>query len=140
MTKLYLIVVTTAVFVSFIKSQPVRKIVVAKDGTGNYTTVQQAFDAIPLNNVIPVEVFIKNGVYKEKLRLDSSKNFVTVKGEDKNNTILTYDDHTGKISPTGETINTMSSQSIYIRGNDFRAENITFENNAGITAGQAVAV
>jgi pectinesterase len=114
------------------------KIFVAKDGTGKYKTVQSAFDAIPLNNKKPITVFIKNGIYKEKLHLDSSKRFVTLIGEDKFNTILTYDDHTGKVSPKGDTINTRTSASFVVKADNFRAENITFQNDAGFTAGQAV--
>ncbi|MDP4261712.1 MAG: pectinesterase family protein [Bacteroidota bacterium] len=117
-----------------------QKITVARDGSGNYTNVQAAFDAIPLNNKEPVTVYIKNGIYKEKLHLDSSKNFVTLMGEDKSGTILTYDDHTGKVSPKGDTINTRSSWSFMIRADNFSAMNITFQNDAGFTAGQAVAV
>ena len=117
-----------------------KKITVAKDGSGEYTTVQSAFNALPSNNNNKVIVFIKKGVYKEKLVLDSSKHFVTLMGEDKFNTILTYDDHTGKISKTGDSINTRSSFSFLMKANDFKAENITFQNDAGFTAGQAVAI
>ena len=117
-----------------------KKIIVSQDGSGNCKTVQAAFDAIPLNNKKPVTVYIKNGLYKEKLHLDSSKNFVTLIGENKFNTILTYDDHTGKLSLKGDTINTRTSWSFKIKADNFRAENITFQNDAGFTAGQAVAV
>lgn len=117
-----------------------KKIVVAQDGSGNFKTVQAAFDAIPNNNKKPITVFVKIGVYKEKLHLDSSKTFVTLIGEDKFNTVLTYDDHTGKVLPSGEVINTRTSSSFLIKANDFTAKNISFQNDAGFTAGQAVAV
>jgi len=117
-----------------------KKIVVAQDGTGEFKTVQEAFNSIPNNNKKPISIFIKNGVYKEKLHLDSSKNFITLLGEDRFNTILTFDDHTGKVSPKGDTINTRTSWSFLIKANDFTASNITFQNDAGFTAGQAVAV
>ncbi len=116
------------------------KIIVAKDGSGKYKTVQEALDAIPLNNKKPVSIFIKSGTYKEKLHLDSSKNFVTLTGEGKFNTILTYDDHTGKVAPNGDSINTRTSWSFKINADNFTAENITFQNDAGFSAGQAVAV
>lgn len=115
-----------------------KKIIVAKDGSGNYKTVQQALDAITLNNKKPITIFIKEGIYKEKLHLDSTKNFITLIGEDKFNTILTYDDHTGKVSPKGDTINTRTSASFVVKANNFAAENITFQNDAGFSAGQAV--
>ena len=113
--------------------------IVAKDGSGNFTTVQAALNAVPVNKK-PVTIFVKNGVYKEKLFLDSTKAFVTLIGEDKFNTILTYDDHAGKIDPSGKTINTRTSWSFKILANDFTARNITFQNDAGFDAGQAVAV
>lgn len=116
------------------------KIVVAQDGSGHYRTVQAAFDAVPLSNKKPVTIYIKNGIYLEKLHLDSSKNFVTLVGEDKFKTVLTYNDHTGKVSPIGDTINTYTSESFLMKANDFKAENLTFQNNAGFSAGQAVAV
>jgi pectinesterase len=115
------------------------KITVTQDGSGNYKNVQAAFDAIPLNNKKSITIYIKNGIYKEKLHLDSSKNFITLVGEDKFNTVLTYDDHTGKVSPKGDSINTRTSWSFLMKANNFRAENITFQNDAGFTAGQAVA-
>jgi pectinesterase len=117
-----------------------KKIVVAQDGSGNFRTVQGAFNSIPANNKKPVTVYVKNGTYKEKVHLDSGKAFVTLIGQDKFNTVLTYDDHTGKVSPMGDTINTRTSWSLLIKANDFTAKDISFENNAGFTAGQAVAV
>lgn len=123
-----------------IQSFSQRKMVVAQDGSGNYTTVQKAFDAVPLNNKKPIVIFVKKGIYKEKLHLDSSRNIVTLIGEDKFNTVLTFDDHTGKISSSGKTINTRTSWSFLIKADDFTAKNISFQNDAGFTAGQAVAV
>jgi pectinesterase len=117
-----------------------KKITVAQDGSGNYKTVQAAFDAIPVNNKTPVQVYVKNGLYKEKLHLDSSKNFVELVGESRFNTILTYDDHTGKVAPSGKAINTQSSYSFLMAADNFEAYNITVRNDAGFTAGQAVAI
>ena len=115
-------------------------ITVAKDGSGTFASVQQAFEAVPVNNKREFTILVKKGVYKERLVLDSTKAFVRLVGEDAANTILTFDNHSGRITPEGDTITTYSSASFFILGNDFSAENITFENNAGFTAGQAVAV
>jgi pectinesterase len=120
-------------------AQPLRK-TVARDGTGDYRTVQEAFNAISIKNKQPVTIFVKNGIYKEKLLLDSGKEFVTLVGEDKFNSILTYDDHNGKVSPGGDVINTGSSWSFLVKADHFTARNITFQNDAGFSAGQAVAV
>lgn len=120
-------------------AQP-KKLVVAQDGSGQYSTVQSAFDAIPVGNTQAITIFVKRGTYKERLVLDTRKDFVTLVGEDKMNTILTFDNHAGLRLPNGDTINTWTSASFFIYANDFAAENISFENNAGFTAGQAVAV
>ncbi|MEO6253934.1 MAG: pectinesterase family protein [Ferruginibacter sp.] len=113
---------------------------VAADGSGDYRTVQEAFNAIPYNNKRPITIIIGEGVYKEKLLLDSTKDFVTLIGSNKFNTILTYDDHTGKLSPKRDTINTRTSWSFKMLADNFTASNITFQNDAGFSAGQAVAV
>ncbi len=89
-------------------------IVVAHDGSGNFSTVQAAFNSIPVHNKSAVTVFIKDGIYKEKLHLDSTKDFVTVIGEDEFKTILTNDDHTGKVIRKGDTINTRTSYTFIV--------------------------
>ncbi len=115
-------------------------ITVAQDGTGDYTAVQPALNSIPENNQVPVTIFIKNGIYKEKLLIDSAKKHLTIVGQDPLKTVLVYNDHTGKIAPSGDTIGTRTSWSFKIMAADFTAENISFQNDAGVAAGQAVAV
>jgi pectinesterase len=115
-----------------------QRITVAQDGSGDFTTVQAALNAIPANNASRVVIRIRKGIYKEKLKLDSTRHFVTLLGEDKATTVLTYDDYSGKVLPDGTKLRTSTSGSFYIFGNDFRAENLTFENTAG-RVGQAVA-
>ena len=115
-------------------------VTVAPDGTGHYKTVQEALNAVPENNSHKFIIYVRNGVYQEKLLVDSTKNFVTLIGEDKFKTIFTYNDHTGKLSPNGDTINTRTSWSFKILADNFTAKNITFQNDAGFSAGQAVAV
>jgi pectinesterase len=128
------------VFVTFYGFSQGKKFVVSQDDKGAFPSVQAAFDAVPHNNKKPVTIFIRKGIYKEKFILDSTKRFVTLIGEDKFNTVLTYDDHTGKISPKGDAINTYTSASFLEAASDFTARNITFQNDAGFTAGQAVAI
>ena len=61
---------------------------VAADGSGDFTSIQEALDKVPENNQQIVEIHIKNGIYKEKLHIE--KNFVTLIGESAEKTILTY--------------------------------------------------
>ena len=110
---------------------------VAKDGTGNYVSVQEAINAVPDFRKKQTVIFIRNGTYREKLMVPESKNIEFI-GETVERTILTYDDFAGKKSIFGEDLGTSGSASIYIYGNNFTARNITFENSAG-PVGQAVA-
>lgn len=65
------------------------KLVVAADGSGDFNTVQGAFDFIPLNNTMPRTIYIRNGVYEEMVII-RNKNNITVIGEDRDKTIIQY--------------------------------------------------
>jgi len=112
---------------------------VAQDGRGDFTTVQEAINAVPDFRRKETKIKIMNGVYQEKLILPASKTHVTFVGENTEKTILTYDDYAQKLNKYGEEISTTGSSSFFIFGDDFKAEDITFENSAG-PVGQAVAV
>lgn len=113
--------------------------IVASDGSGHYRTVQEAIDAVPPLRKNRTRIFIKNGVYKEKLILPASATNVSFIGESVEQTILTYDDYASRKNRFGEEIGTSGSSSFFIFGEGFEAQNITFENSAG-PVGQAVAV
>jgi len=51
-------------------------VIVAKDGTGNFTTVQAAINAAPTGRTMPYTIFIKNGKYREKDTIPASKPFI----------------------------------------------------------------
>lgn len=112
---------------------------VAQDGSGDFRSVQEAFDAVPDFRKNATTIFVKNGVYKEKLTLATSKTGVKLVGEDVAKTIITYDDYASKKNRFGEEMGTTASSSFFVFGDGFTAENITFENSAG-PVGQAVAV
>lgn len=139
-TKELVLILTVLLFVGASVSAQSHYFIVSKDGSGNFASVQAALDAIPDNNQTPDTIFVKNGVYKEKLHLDHSKDFVTLIGENSFKTVLTFDDHNGKTAPDGSTIHTNNSYSFLVDADNFTAKNITFRNDAGINAGQAVAV
>ncbi|MDS0526009.1 pectinesterase family protein [Clostridium sp. SHJSY1] len=100
-----------------------KKIVVSKDGKGDYTTVQEAINAVPDNNASWYTINIKDGVYKEVITVPSSKKFVHLVGESAEGTVLTYD-NCNSISGSTE-----ACASTFLEGDDFYAENITFENS-----------
>lgn len=112
---------------------------VAADGSGDFQSLQEAVNVISPDNKERITIHIKNGVYKEKVKID--KPFLHLIGECAANTIITFDDHAKKLLPNGEPMNTFNSYTIYIGGHDFTAENITIENLSGDgrVVGQAIA-
>ena len=113
--------------------------IVATDGSGDFRSVQDAIDAVPPLRKKRTRIFIKNGIYKEKLVLPPTAAEVTFVGENVEKTILTFDDFASRQNRFGEEMGTSSSSSFFIFGDGFEARNITFENSAG-PVGQAVAV
>jgi len=117
-----------------------QKIIVSKTKKSAYKTIQAAIDAVPINNSKPFFIYVENGIYKERVVVDTRKNFINLIGESKEKTIITFNNHSGTKLENGDTLNTWTCASFFIYADNFYAENITFENNAGFTAGQAVAV
>jgi pectin methylesterase-like acyl-CoA thioesterase len=114
----------------------VRK-VVAKDGSGDYKTVAEAFRNVPDNYTGNWTIYIKKGVYFEKDTLTRTKFNVTIEGEDRKNTIIMYDDYSGRVVG-GQVIGTSTAQTVWIQGTDITIKNITIKDTS--TAAQAVAL
>ncbi len=124
------------------KVLPLADGVVAADGSGDYSTLQKAIDAVPDHSQMQTVLFIRKGVYREKVLIPASKKNLTLIGEHVDSTIVVWDDYSGRIV-NGEEINTFTSQTIRIEPDDFRAMNLTFANDArpgGSGDGQNVAV
>lgn len=116
-----------------------KTIVVSKDGTGNFTTVQQAIDAVENNVFTRTKILIKAGIYKEKITIPAEKGPLILEGENSERTIITYDDFASRKNAEGKEIGTTNSATVFIYSNQFTAKNISFENSSG-RVGQAVAV
>lgn len=120
------------------------ELTVAKDGSGDFKTIQEAINNVKDNADKRVVITIKPGVYKEKLVILPSKTFITLKGTDREKTIISFDDYSGKplreMDASGKKeFGTSTSYSFLIQGNDCTLENLTVENAAG-KVGQAVAL
>ena len=119
---------------------------VNKDGSGDYTTIQAAFTAVPDNYPGRWIIHVKPGTYYEKCTLASTKSNVFLIGEDPATTIITYNAYAGQSNGAGGTWGTNNCFSVAIDASDFLAQNITFQNtikNDGTTgsgAEQAVAL
>jgi pectinesterase len=107
---------------------------VAKDGTGDYKYIQDAIDAMRVYPLKRITLYIKNGLYNEKIVLPSDNTDVTIIGESVDKTIINFNDYSGRGKLT-----TFTSYTAKISGNRFIAENITFLNSAG-PVGQALAL
>jgi pectinesterase len=123
---------------------PLKEIRVAQDGSGNFTTIQAAVNSVRDLGQWRVKIRIKKGVYHEKLVIPSWKTKISLIGEDKEQTVITNNDFSGKAYPGGrdafgnDKFSTYTSYTVLVQGDDFTAENLTIENTAG-RVGQAVA-
>ena len=128
-----------------VHAQPqIFKYTVAQDGSGDFKTIQEAVNKVRDHSQQKVTIFIKNGVYHEKLVIPSWKKNIALVGENKENTIISNDDFSGKdfsgLDFTGNPkFSTYTSYTVLIQANDCSVENLTIKNTAG-RVGQAVAL
>jgi pectinesterase len=111
--------------------------IIATDGSGDFTTIQSAIEACKSFPYQRIKLFIKNGVYHEKVFIPSWNTKISLIGESKDSTIITYDDYFKKINKGPNS--TFYTATVLVQANDFHAENITIENSAG-PVGQAIAL
>lgn len=124
------------------RPQPAARVfdfVVAADGSGNGTTLQSAFDAVPVNNASPFLIFIKNGVYNEYPSLPANKPFVHIIGQSRDGVIISGSRYSGLVAG-GVTYSTSTCQTLELMAGNVYCENFTVRNTAGVSAGQAVAL
>ncbi|MBR1402287.1 MAG: pectin esterase [Prevotella sp.] len=137
--KALLSIVLGAVALGATASDRVFNLIVAGDGSGDFTTVQAAINAAPANATHPFLIFIKNGIYDELVDIPEDKPFIHLIGQDAENTIIRHTIHCGgKDSQNFEfSVNNPQSENYKHHavvdnwGSDFYAENITFENSWG---------
>jgi polygalacturonase len=95
-------------------------------GAPVFRTLGRALSALPANGAGRRAIFIRNGRYREKLTID--RPYVTLIGESRDGTVLTYDAAADTPTPTGGTYGTRGSYTLRIVAPDFRAEHLTVEN------------
>jgi pectinesterase len=109
-------------------------IVVARDGTGEFRTVAEAIEVCRAFMDYHKVIYIKKGTYKEKLVIPQWLQNIEICGEDRDHTVITYDDH-ANIGKMG----TFRTYTVKVEANSITFKNITIENNAA-RLGQAVAL
>lgn len=130
-------------------------IVVARDGTGEFRTITDAIEVCRAFMGYHKVIYVKKGIYKEKVILPQWLQNIEICGEDRDQTVITYDDH-ANISMDGyywspqlkeqlismgdrPKLGTFRSFTVRVDANNITFKNITIENNAA-RLGQAVAI
>lgn len=124
-------------------------LVVSRDGTGEFRTIDEAIEVCRAFMDYTKVIYVKKGVYKEKLIIPSWLTNITICGEDRDNTIITWDDHANIKMPVGgldseaavkgKPMGTFRTYTLKVQGSYITLKDITFENNAA-KLGQAVAL
>ena len=112
-------------------------ITVAQDGSGDFTKIQDAVYATPAFPYEKVTIYVKNGIYNEKVRIPEWNNNVILKGESKENTIIIFDDNFSKIGLGRNS--TFYTYTVLIEGDDCSVSNLTIKNASG-DRGQGIAL
>lgn len=111
--------------------------VVAKDGSGDFLTVQDAINAVPdFRKNKRTTILVRPGEYKERVIVPECKINISLIGQ--TGAVITNDGYASKKNSLGDEMSTSGSSTCYIYAPDFYAEGITFANTAG-RVGQAVA-
>jgi len=98
---------------------PQYDLIVAKDGSGKYTSIQAAINASPEGQTKPFKIYIKKGRYNEQIRIPATKPFLEIVGEDPATTIIAYGDGRAQTS------------TFSIMAKDIMLMNLTLENTQG---------
>ena len=114
--------------------------IVAKDGSGDFTTLQAAVDAVPEGRREPTIILLRMDEYREKVVVHKSN--LRIIGEARDRTVLTWNGCALDPGPDGQEKGTFLSSTLMITGSNVEVENLTVRNDAGDgrVVGQAVAV
>ncbi|XP_047340332.1 pectinesterase-like [Impatiens glandulifera] len=114
-------------------------IVVAKDGSGDYITINMALATLAImsrniSSTTRLVVHVKAGVYNEKVEINSNMRNIMFVGDGMDLTIITGNRN------FNDGATTITSATFGVSGDGFWARDMTFENTAGPTKYQAVAL
>lgn len=114
--------------------------IIAKDGSGDFTSIQEAIDAIPGGGRAPTILLLRMDEYHERVIVN--KDNVRIVGEARDRTVITNSACAIDKNPDGTDRGTFLSFTMLVTGNNVEVENLTIRNDAGDgrKVGQAVAV
>lgn len=104
--------------------------VVATDGSGDYSSVQAAIDAVPANNINQYLIYIKAGTYKEHVLIPLNKSRISIIGEGSDCVFITDD----KKSGGPDAIPVDQGATVVVHANDITFQGISFVNSYGVRA------
>jgi pectinesterase len=125
-----------------------RRSTVAADGSGDFTGIQAAVDAVPAGTTARFTIDVAPGTYRGQVIIPADKPHILLRGRGirPEQVVITDDRANGTPRPDGGTWGTSGSASVTVDGAGFTARNLTFSNSFDeaahpeITGRQAVAV
>lgn len=121
--------------------------VVARDGSGDYRTIQEAINAVPGQSKTPWLIFVKNGSYKEHIVVPETKTFIHLIGQDRDKTVIHHSLNVGgkpeatskdkdywrhSVHNPESEVYKFDGSVVKIKGTDFYSENISYVNDWGV--------
>ena len=114
-------------------------ITISRDFTADYISLQAAIDAIPAGQTSPVTLRLRPGMYREKITIPAGAPPILLLGEDRQTTVIAWNDNAHTLGSNGEPLGTFRSGTLTVQASSFTAENVTIVNDSGPGTGQAVA-
>lgn len=119
-----------------------RNIYVDKNGDGDFTSIQAAIDDVRVHPLEPVTIFIKAGIYHEKVVVPDNKPDIHLIGENTQHTIISNHVYANMLDSNKNMLGTFQTPTVSILADNIKVENLTIENTAGFgpKVGQALAL
>ncbi|MBR0037090.1 MAG: hypothetical protein IJP70_05560 [Bacteroidales bacterium] len=102
--------------------------VVAADGSGDYTSVQAAIDAVPDGNGQPYLILVKAGTYREHVLIPKGKNHICLVGEGAERVAISD----SQVSGGPQAVPVDQGATVVVHANDITFEGISFVNAHGV--------
>ena len=115
-------------------ASPQTDAIVAADGSGQYTSLQEAISTAPMKTDPTAPrwvIFVKAGTYRERIYVQRERGNIHVIGEDREKTVIVYHQHANITGPDGKPIGTFRTPTVQIDGDGMIWENLTLANDAG---------
>ena len=123
-------------------AMPAADAVVAADGSGDFTSVQEAISKAPMTTGRGDPrwvILVKPGTYRERIHVQRERGNMLVIGEEAASTTIVFGLHANLPGEDGKPIGTFRTPTLWIDGDGMEWRNLTIANDAG-PVGQALAL